>query len=64
MKSLLDTIVPELLDAQARDLALQLEWWPLPGLGLDQPSLWLLSGRGLRCCCCMDLTAVFWNSGA
>lgn len=37
MKSLLDGLVPGLLDPQARDLALKVEWWPLPGLGVDHP---------------------------
>jgi len=46
LKSLLDTLVPELLDVQARDLALQLEWWPLPGLGLDQPFPVAVVGQG------------------
>ena len=46
MKSLLDVLVPGLLDPQAQDLALQLEWWPLPGLGLDQPFPVAVVGQG------------------
>ena len=46
MKSLLDALVPGLLDPQAQDLALQLEWWPLPGLGLDQPFPVAVVGQG------------------
>lgn len=46
MKSLLDGLVPGLLDPQARDLALQLEWWSLPSLGLDQPFPVALVGQG------------------
>ncbi len=46
MKSLLDALVPGLLDPQAQDLALQLEWWPLPGLGLDQPFPVAIVGQG------------------
>ena len=46
MKSLLDALIPGLLDPQAQDLALQLEWWPLPGLGLDQPFPVAVVGQG------------------
>ena len=46
MKSLLDVLVPGLLDPQAQDLALQLEWWPMPGLGLDQPFPVAVVGQG------------------
>ena len=46
MKSLLDALVPGLLDPQAQDLALQLEWWPMPGLGLDQPFPVAVVGQG------------------
>ena len=46
MKSLLDDLVPGLLDPQARDLALQVEWWPLPGLGVDQPFPVAVVGEG------------------
>tara|TARA_B100001939_G_scaffold342427_1_gene353546 strand:+ start:1484 stop:2347 length:864 start_codon:yes stop_codon:yes gene_type:complete len=46
LKSLLDALVPGLLDPQAQDLALQLEWWPLPGLGLDQPFPVAIVGQG------------------
>jgi len=46
LKSLLDALVPGLLDPQAQDLALQLEWWPLPGLGLDQPFPVAVVGQG------------------
>ena len=46
MKSLLDVLVPGLLDPQAQDLALQLEWWLLPGLGLDQPFPVAVVGQG------------------
>ena len=46
MKSLLDGLVPGLLDPQARDLALQVEWWPLPGLGVDQPFPVAVVGEG------------------
>ena len=46
MKSLLDALVPGLLDPQAQDLALQMEWWPMPGLGLDQPFPVAVVGQG------------------
>ena len=46
MKALLDGLVPGLLDPQARDLALQLEWWSLPRLGLDQPFPVAVVGQG------------------
>ena len=46
MKTLLDGLVPGLLDHQARDLALQLEWWSLPRLGQDQPFPVALVGQG------------------
>jgi len=46
LKSLLDALVPGLLDPQAQDLALQLEWWPMPGLGLDQPFPVAVVGQG------------------
>ncbi len=46
MKSLLDALVPGLLDPQAQDLALQLEWWPMPGLGPDQPFPVAVVGQG------------------
>ena len=46
MKSLLDGLVPGLLDPQARDLVLQVEWWRLPGLGVDHPFPVAVVGEG------------------
>ena len=46
MKSLLDGLIPELLDPQARDLALEVQWWPLQGLGLETPFPVAVVGQG------------------
>ena len=46
MKSLLDGLVPGLLDPQARALALEVEWWPLPDLDVDQPFPVAVVGEG------------------
>ena len=46
MKTLLDALIPGLLDPQARDLALQVQWWPLQGLGLETPFPVAVVGQG------------------
>ena len=37
MKTLLDQFRPALLDPQAESLAAEVQWWTLPGLGVDDP---------------------------
>lgn len=46
MKSLIDQLRPGLLDPQARELADQLEWWDLPGLGSEDPFPVAVIGEG------------------
>lgn len=46
MKSLIDQLRPGLLDPQARELADQLQWWDLPGLGSEDPFPVAVIGEG------------------
>ena len=46
MKSLLDGLIPGLLDPQARDLALEVQWWSLQGMGLETPFPVAVVGQG------------------
>ena len=46
MKTLLDQLRPGLLDPQARELADQLQWWDLPGLGSEDPFPVAVIGEG------------------
>ena len=46
MKSLIDHLRPGLLDPQARELADQLQWWDLPGLGSEDPFPVAVIGEG------------------
>ena len=46
MKTLLDQLRPALLDPQAETLAADVEWWNLPGLGLDDPFPVAVLGQG------------------
>ena len=46
MKTLLDQLRPALLDPQAKSLAAQVQWWDLPGLGLDHPFPVAMLGQG------------------
>jgi len=46
LKSLIDQLRPGLLDPQARELADQLQWWDLPGLGSEDPFPVAVIGEG------------------
>ena len=46
MKTLLDQLRPALLDPQAESLAGQVQWWNLPGLGVDDPFPVAVLGQG------------------
>ena len=46
MKSLFDQLRSGLLDPQARELADQLQWWDLPGLGSEDPFPVAVIGEG------------------
>jgi pimeloyl-ACP methyl ester carboxylesterase len=46
LKTLLDQLQPALLDPQAKLLAAQVQWWDLPGLGLDDPFPVAVLGQG------------------
>ena len=46
MKALLDECCPELLDPQARNLAAQVQWLELPGLGSRDPFPVAVLGSG------------------
>ena len=46
MKSLIDQLRTGLLDPQARELADQLQWWDLPGLGIEDPFPVAVIGEG------------------
>ena len=46
MKSLIDQLRPGLLDPQALELADQLQWWDLPGLGSEDPFPVAVIGEG------------------
>ena len=46
MNSLIDQLRPGLLDPQARELADQLQWWDLPGLGSEDPFPVAVIGEG------------------
>ena len=46
MKTLLDQLRPALLDPQAESLAAQVQWWNLPGLGVDDPFPVAVLGQG------------------
>ena len=46
MKTLLDQLRPALLDPQAQTLAAHVQWWNLPGLGLDDPFPVAVLGQG------------------
>ena len=46
MKTLLDQLRPALLDPQAETLAADVQWWNLPGLGLDDPFPVAVLGQG------------------
>ena len=46
MKTLLDQLRPALLDPQAESLAAEVQWWTLPGLGVDDPFPVAVLGQG------------------
>ena len=46
MKTLLDQLRPALLDPQAESLAAEVQWWTLPGLGVDDQFPVAMLGRG------------------
>ena len=46
MKTLLDHLRPALLDPQAVTLAAEVQWWTLPGLGVDDPFPVAVLGQG------------------